>query len=572
MKKILLSFCFLVLAILANAQTPTFHWAKSFGGSTTFDDVGYAIAVDDNGNVYITGKFIGTADFDPGPSVYTLTSVSGNYDIFVSKFDALGNFVWAKNMGGNSSDIGNAIAVDSTGNVYITGRFSGTGDFDPGVGVFNLTVAGGGSTEVDLFISKLNSLGDFVWAKHIGGTTSYDEGTSIELDNNGNVVIAGYFNGTVDFDPGAGVFNLFGGTDYGFVLKLNSVGDFLLAKNFVGQSLLHSMAIDKNNNILLAGEFKGTTDFDPSLGTTFYLSADSTSTYDIYIVKLDSVGNFSWAKRMGGSLNDVANSLEVDVSGNVYLTGSFKGTADFDPGVSSFNLISYGAADIFVSKLDSLGNFLWAKKIGAATDDVAYSVALDSNSVYTTGSYGGTVDFDPGLGIFNLVSSGSRNIFISKLDSLGNFVWAKTSVSCYGFGYSIEVDQNGNIYTTGVYIGTGDFNPDAGIYNLTSNVGGDVFVQKLGDSLLITQITKNIISNIITLYPNPTNGSLYVFTSQQIKNGSIEIYNTIGELIFAQKIINQQNTIDIKNQASGLYFVKVISDGEVIGMKKVVKE
>src|SRR5674476_671097 len=123
------------------AQNVSLVWAKNMGGAS--DDYVNSIAVDASGNVYTTGYFLGTVDFDPGAGTYNLTS-AGGYDIFISKLDASGNFVWAKNMGGASDDRGTSIAVDASGNVYTTGSFRGTADFDPGAGTYNLTSAGSG--------------------------------------------------------------------------------------------------------------------------------------------------------------------------------------------------------------------------------------------------------------------------------------------------------------------------------------------------------------------------------------------------------------------------------------------
>jgi len=219
-------------------------------------------------------------------------------------------------------------------------------DFDPGSGTFNLTSAG----EADIFISKLDSSGNFVWAKQLGGT-SIDIGYSIAVDVSGNVYTTGFFYGTADFDPGPGTFNL---TSAGY--------------------------------------------------------------FNIFISKLDASGNFVWAKKLGGPSNNRGNSIAVDASGNVYTTGYFRGTVDFDPGSGTFNLTSAGNSDIFISKLDASGNFAWAKKLGGTSIDIGYSIAVDvSGNVYTTGSFEGTADFDPGSGTFNLTSAGSADIFVHKM-------------------------------------------------------------------------------------------------------------------------------------------------------------
>ena len=180
----------------------------------------------------------------------------------------------------------------------------------------------------------------------------------------------------------------------------------------------------------------------------------------------------------------MGQAVSVDSSGNVYSTGWFNGTADFDPGAGTFNLINSGqfGADIFISKLDSDGNFVWAKGMGGTTSDVGYGISIDaSGNVYTTGSFGGTADFDPGAGTFNLTSSGGSDIFINKLNNNGDFVWAKAMGDASDdFGNAISVDSSGNIYTTGSFQGTVDFDPgDVGTSNLTSAGFEDIFISKL---------------------------------------------------------------------------------------------
>ena len=224
------------------------------------------------------------------------------------------DYEWAKSMGGSLGDNGYFVTTDDFGNVYTTGLFQGTADFDPDLGSYTLTSAG----VFDIFVSKLDINGNFVWAKRMGGS-SWDRATSIQLDNTGNVYITGYFQGTVDFDPGSGIYDLTSG-----------------------------------------------------------------GSYDIFVCKLDGNGSFLWAKNIGGSLADVGYSLTIDNSGSVYTTGYFNGTVDFDPGSGIYNLTSLGSADVFVSKLDVNGNFVWAKQMGGTNYDVSYHITHDDlGNIYT---------------------------------------------------------------------------------------------------------------------------------------------------------------------------------------------
>ena len=408
--------------------TATFAWTpttpqvsvSTFGGTST--DYATAVAVDASGNVYTAGFFNGTVDFDSGVSTSNLTSAGGS-DVFISKLDSSGNFVWAKSFGTNINDDVTAVAVDASGNVYTAGFFNGTADFDPGVGTSNLTSAG-----TDVFISKLDSLGNFVWAKKLGGIST-DNADAVALDASGNVYTTGYFTGTADFDPG------------------------------VGTSNLTSAGIE-----------------------------------DVFISKLDSLGNFVWARGLGGTATDRAYAVAVDASGNVHTTGEFQGTADFDPGDGISNLTSVANADVFISKLDSLGNFVWAKRLGFTGTDIAYAIALDaSGNVYTTGYFLGTVDFNPGVGISNLTSVGSFDVFILKLDSLGNFVWARgLGGTAVDRADAAAVDASGNVYTAGYFNGTVDFDPSVGISNLTSAGSADGFVLKLDSSGANNLITPTV--------------------------------------------------------------------------------
>jgi hypothetical protein len=400
------------------------------------------------------------------------------------------SLAWAKQMGGAGNGAATSVAVDASGNVYTTGSFSGTADFDPGTGIYNLTSF---ATYGDIFVSKLDASGNFIWAKQLGGATFIASATSIAVDTDGNVYTTGDFSGTIDFDPGPGTYNLMApGTYDVFVSKLDSAGNFVWAKQFLAEDdntdYGYSIALNESGHVYVTGSFSGTTDFDPGPGT-YNLSTAGNN--DCFISKLDASGNFVWAKKMGGTANDGSHSLALDNSGNIYTTGWFIGTADFDPGIGTFNLStsSWSDVDIFVCKLDSSGNFIWAKRMGGTTEhnQNGISIAVDANAnVYTTGEFMGTADFDPGTGTYNLSAiAGNYDIFVSKLDSSGNFLWAKQMGGpLYDVGRGIAVDAGGIAYTTGYFNNsTADFDPDtSATYYLTSFGMTDGFISKLDSS------------------------------------------------------------------------------------------
>ncbi len=320
-------------------------------------------------------------------------------------------------MGGAGSEEGFSLDLDALGNIYTTGNFQGTVDFDPNSGTFNLTTTGNFNWRFDIFISKLDASGNFLWAKQMGGENS-DKGLSLKLDALGNVYTIGAFSDTADFDPSAGVFNLISvGMDDIFISKLDPDGNFVWAKQIEGSDAIFglSLDIDAFGNIYTTGYFSGTADFDSGLGV---VNLTSTGSYDLFISKLDAAGDFVWAKRIGDTGWETAYSINIDASGNIYTTGFFEGTVDFDPNAGIFNLISVGGRDIFLSKLDASGNFIWAIQMGGTSEDVGSRLTFDAlGNLYISGYFTETADFDPGIGVVNLTSAGSRDIFISKLSN-----------------------------------------------------------------------------------------------------------------------------------------------------------
>ena len=375
---------------------------------------------------------------------------------------------WVKGFGGI---VGTSISLDFYNNIYTTGEFIGTVDFDLDSGVFNLTSAG----SFDCYISKFDSSCNLIWVKKIGGAIDDCSPSSMTIDSFGNTYITGSFSGTVDFDPDSLTqFNLTSnGFNDIFIFKLDAAGNFIWAKTMGGidSDGANSISLDVFGNVLTIGIFHGQVDFDPDSMGTFNLNSTNYST--IFISKLDNSGNFVWTKAIGG-IGGPSNgsSIAVDTMGNIYSTGAFQGLADFDPGGGTYFLNSGVGQSVFISKLDSLGNFVWAKSFGS--DSYGNSIAVDdSENVYTTGNFYGTVDFDPGAGVFNLSHSVNGLIFISKLNNAGNFVWAKAMGGDNDGNYvqKIIIDDSKNIYISGIFSDTSDFNPDADIFYLISDTG-----------------------------------------------------------------------------------------------------
>ncbi|MGB3948119.1 MAG: T9SS type A sorting domain-containing protein [Bacteroidia bacterium] len=540
------------------------------------------------------------------------------------------NLQWAKQMGGAGSDRGLAMAIDNWGNVYSTGTFSGTADFDPGVGISNLISTGSN----DIYISKQDSEGNLIWAKQIGGT-DYDEGVSINIDGNNNIFIGGVFEGTTDFDSGVGTANLTssGESDI-FILKLDTAGNFIWVKQFGGINIdyLAAMIQDATGNLYASGHFSDSVDFDPGVNN---LTLTSEGADDIFIFKLNANGNLDWAKHIGGNGNDYGSTIALDASNNVYVSGSFQqtvdfdssvgisdltsassddvfllkldalgnyswvkgfggigegytiacdmynnvylgsyfsGSADFDPSINTtLNLSSFGGSvDIVVSKLDALGNLIWAKQIGGTGSEYAPCIVVNSaGNVYISGTFSETADIDPNTGTSNLISTGSQDIFIAELNSSGNLLWAN---SIGGVGSDVPtfltIDSTDAIYSIGYFSGNVDFDPNSGNINLVSAGGADIFIMKLAAPAL--GIKFNTFDNsVVSVYPNPSNGNnIYVQSSKNLSK--IEITNSIGKIVHSSSPQINNTVIDLTGVTKGIYFITVTNDDGNLTTKKLL--
>lgn len=463
MKQLFILFTSALLSLQVYSQAPYLHWARFT--DTIGNMKAYAVTTDATGNVYTAGTFSGAIgynfDFDPGTGSVLLSS-NGDEDVYVQKFSPTGQLLWAKSFGGVYSEQANDIEVDINGNVYVTGTFQQTVDFNPGTGVNSISCVG----VYNSYVLKLDAGGSYVWAKSI--QSGYAISYALAVDNAGNVYSAGYVDGSGNFDPNGTNLNLTGGRIY--VQKLSASGSFLWAKLITGgggDDVANALELDTANNILVAGLFAGTCDFNPGAGVDNKTSAGLT---DAFLLKLDQAGNYVYAKTFGGTSQEVCNSIDVDVSGNILLTGYYASTADFNPGAGTANQTSIAGGDIYILKLDAQGNYLWVKSMGGLGFEFGTAVTTDPNgNIYATGQfYQGTVDFDPGVTSFNITPT-QEETFVLKLDSSGNFSWA-VSLNGVGIdrGTAIDADAWSNVHIAGYFNNVADFDPTAGALNVNA--------------------------------------------------------------------------------------------------------
>lgn len=395
-------------------------WAKQISG----DGFLYSteLNVDHEANIYITGTFTKTVDFDPGTDTNKISSI-GEYDIFILKLDRSGIFGWVKTLGNDGSSIQSfSIVIDINLNIYITGSYTNKADFDSDTSEYYLNAVG----LKDIFVLKLNNSGKFVWAKSMG-EKGHDIGYALAIDPFENIIVAGAFQG-------------------GFIQKLDTNGNFIWGKGIAQSSAIISIALDYLGNIFATAGFQGTVDFDPGLGT-YYLSSSGMG--DVYILKLSMTGNLLWAKSIGGPSWDASNDLALDKLGNVYVIGNYNQTSDFDPGIGTYKLTSNEmSSDIFILKLDSLGRLKWVKSIGGKGSDMGNSITINnSKSIYVTGAFSDKLYYNSDTGTYYLNSSGGDDIFVLKIDTClipiyNNKISGLTTV-CEGISATYSIDSIG---------------------------------------------------------------------------------------------------------------------------------
>ena len=274
---------------------------------------------------------------------------------------------------------------------------------------------------------------------------------------------------------------------------------------------------------------------------------------------------------MGGSSSDYGQSITIDVSGNVYTTGAFSDTIDFDPGTGIHYLNSAGSFDAHILKLDALGNFIWAKNMGGAYGAGGYSLALDfSGNVYTCGGFLDTADFNPGIGYDTLISNGANDIYLSKLDTNGNYIWSKNmGGGSSDIGLGIAVDAYENVYATGYFGGTAWF--DTSTY-LTSDGFNDIFLFKSTTPSLTVDIQEQTVNLDFKIYPNPTkNRQLNVRFCETQKEGKIEVRDLMGSLVYSMPFQNSAQLSFSFDVAPGIYIVSIQTQNGVMVSKKIIK-
>ncbi|MDG6225194.1 MAG: fibronectin type III domain-containing protein [Candidatus Thermoplasmatota archaeon] len=409
----------------------------------------------------------------------------GSYDL--SRVLIVDPLIYSTFLGGSNDETGYGIAVDPSGNVYITGS-TGSFVFPTTIGVYDTSNNGGYG---DVFVTKINSSGSsLLYSTFIGGS-GIDSGRAIELDSSGNAYITGGTSST-DYPITSGAYNTtYKGWGDVFVTKINPTGSSLIYSTFIGGSedeWAEAIGLDPYGNVYVTGvtcsqDYPTTSGaFDTTFNVGFFVC-------DAFVTKLDPTGSsLIYSTFIGGAQNDYGYAITTDSGGNAYIAGSTN-SDDYPTTSGAFDTTHNGGNDVFVTKIDPNGSSLiYSTFIGGSKYDAGSSITLDSyRNAYITGVTAST-DYPTTNGSYNIYNNGGRDVFVTKLDPTGSSLIYSTFIggAQNDIGYAIIIDLGGNAYIAGSTESWG-YPTINGAYDTTHNWENEVFVTKLdptGSSLI----------------------------------------------------------------------------------------
>ncbi|MBI5215648.1 MAG: SBBP repeat-containing protein [Ignavibacteriae bacterium] len=481
----LLIACVLLLnGVIVQAQVPHYEWGRS-AGERVYNELGYSVATDANGNAYLTGQFITKIAFDK----IKLSNMKGdlnNEDIFVAKLNTHGQAQWAKRITGTQTEYSRGIAVDASGNTFVTGNYRSStlthGSF---------TITNGGS--IDMFIAKFDANGNALWLRGAGGAQG-DSAYAVATDNSGNAYVIGSFgSNTITFGAttltNQSTNDAFGdkNTDI-FITKYDSSGNVLWATSY-GDSASEEgrdIRIDASGNIFICGTFGNSAFMIDTAHVTHSggYHPNGNPYPDIFLAKLSPTLDAFWAKSAGWMAADVPWGMGIDNAGNSYITGSFESdTVRF----STTKIPNQGYKDFYLAKYDMNGNFAWVKTAAGLYSEEGVSIGVDgSGNSYVTGYF----DSDAltfGATTFTNVSTPESKLFLVKYDTDGNVVWAKSDKPQTGIerSYEVAINGTGTLYLTGSFTSMNMIFDNIAILNSNQSFGvTDGFLLKMYEAAI----------------------------------------------------------------------------------------
>ncbi|RCH54622.1 hypothetical protein DJ568_12445 [Mucilaginibacter hurinus] len=438
----------LLFPLISVCQIAAPTWVNQLGGSGG-ESVPASVKTDTLNNIYVTGYYSGTVDFDPSAAIYNLTATPGDVDIYVAKYNTYGTLIWAVTFGGDSQDEPSSLTVDQDGSAIISGYYkSANFDADPGTGKVILPSNGG----FDAFVIKLNNNGQYVWSKTIGGSGN-DFGGRISVDSQGDMISTLRYQSTVNVD--GQVFTSKGEYN-GLIIKYAPSGNLIWAINLSDEvdCRVGYGDFDNEGNYLVCGTFSGNVNFNP-LGGQSLLNANGSA---IFLAKYSPEGALIWANPIYGHATDF-NYLCINSKNDVFLAGTFAHPLTFNTSV----IPTANVSNVYLAKYAAGGDFDDVKVItGNSSSITNYGIVCSADDkIYVSGSFTGTIDFNPSPQQEHvLVYHGQQDFFLSKYDENLNYqlAFGGGSQDCANsVGYSLAIDGNNDVIFTGSFCANVDF-------------------------------------------------------------------------------------------------------------------
>ena len=623
-----LLFVLLFFGIEAFCQGPSISWGKDLSSSNECQ--GRGVVSDAAGNIYSIGTYIDSARVDANPVPYYIQPISSR-NTYIDKRGPNGNLIWVRRIGGTLHlNRVKGIAITNGQELLITGNFEGVVDFDPNSGVVNRTSAG----SIDFFLLKLNSSGNFVWVETFGGSGT-DYVKKIKIDDHDNFYLTGTFSNTVNFGVNSTV-NLTANPVLGFIAKYNPFATLLWVKPI--NIAANDLTVDQQGNVFMTGGFSGIVDFDPGLGVHNLNSGLGPSGFytDVFILKLDSNGLYSWSTQKDAARWGFGRSIKVGPTGIIYLfhsyNGLFGGGAQLVPisestgiiwdnyltssvitgefGTMMFDgtagiIIASGFIDynspierIDITKFNTGGNLLWQKNI--STEGDATSIDIDPfGNILVAGYYKGVTDFDPGPASYPLspVNNTQYASFLLKFGSSNafplpiklDFTAYATSTEEIEIRWKTEQERNIQFFTVersydGIHwskIGTRDSKGNQGKYTLLDDSpfdGKNYYRLKLidfGTNYTYSE-TKMVFFNSnqyeVKMFPNPTEGKFFITSGKQLNHAQLQILNSLGRIVYKKENLRGTTFEFDIAQFAAGLYTLELREGDKVSRVKVLKK
>ena len=573
------------------SQTPTLQFAHSLETQHEHGIWSRATVTDSNGNIYITGLYHGTVDFDTSttgnfPMVYqggTVNVTDGEADVFVAKYNSAGEFVWAHNLieptfANMNEERASSMIIDENNNLYLTG-FTSTRGF---------------------FVSKWNTNGVELWTKYFDDTEDNFVSTFALKKQNNSIIISGLFANTMDFNPSATenaaltAFN-----NDGFLLSLSDTGNFQWVRQFRcnGAVILSGLEVDGTDNIFVSGNFVGTVDLNPSETVNALITSQSVSFgafSSAFIAKFNSSGTLIWNRHIRGTApTDIFMTfIKKDSNNDLIMTYSLKGNATFLPTATTLDTNDFYSS--VLAKYSTNGDLLWTKQFATPTvtqttffpSSFTANVILDDcDNIYVSGEFQGNCDFNPNTEEKVLSTlNNTIDAFVASYSPTGDHLWSMDigklgNVVFVDFnGYlPIALDQNNDLIITGTFRGQLDFDPSvANEVLLHSNNNGlpnnaGLFMAKYDNPVTCQLNTDEFDDFNFKVYPNPSDGLVNIFIKDLNQDTSLNVFDLTGKKVFSTMIQNEESTLNLRSLNSGIYIVQLTSVNKSIHKKLIIK-